>query len=154
MDLPTTGPHVIRQGPPPVALNALSVPGIRPRTGAASGDAGRMQACSMSGLQLAFKRTEEYLFYQYSPELLIHEMNPACLFGLAWDNSCWISLWQDLALLFHRNQLRTRIHWVEAISPSDSHVYLLRKIEELVIPQSFGQQLLHSKSKTSTTRLR
>ena len=56
MDWPTTGPHVIPQGPPPVALNALSAPEIRPTTGAASGDTGRMQACSMSGLQLAFRR--------------------------------------------------------------------------------------------------
>ena len=56
MDWPSTGPHVIPHGPPPVAINAFFVPGIRPTIGAASGDTGLMQACSISGLQSAFKR--------------------------------------------------------------------------------------------------
>lgn len=43
------------QGPPPVAMNAFSISGIRPTIGAASGETGRMQACSLSGGQSELK---------------------------------------------------------------------------------------------------
>jgi len=99
------------------------------------------------------RRSKEYLFSQYSLELQIHVMDLACLFGRAWGTLFRISSWRDLALLIHRNQIRTRTHWVEAVSPSDTHLCLLRKKEQLVIPQAFGQQFLHSKSKTLTTPL-
>ena len=56
IDWPISGPQVMPRGPPPVAINAFSTPGIRPSIGAASGDTGLTQACSVSGGQSEPKR--------------------------------------------------------------------------------------------------
>lgn len=48
-ECPITGPNVIPQGPPPVAIMAFSTPGMRPTMGTPSAETGRMQALVMSG---------------------------------------------------------------------------------------------------------